>query len=266
MGRPRQQCHYRRLQECEAIEWDAPHPPGPAAVLAAAFVGLVFDGVELGLMPVASLSVSKGFLGEAFTPTARRLWFARFTAALMFGAAVGGIALGHLGDRIGRTRAMGVSILCYSLFAALGARGRKRRSRCSSCDLSLGWVWGVCGPTALPWSPSAGRTPRGRSSPGVTSAGLERGHPDAFPVGRGSGRSPPTPGGGSSNSPACLPFSGSWSWSRCRSRRSGWRLAASRDVGRRDFGAASSGLLASRSRALPSARFRWWEPGRPASG
>lgn len=99
-----------------------PLPPrARAAVLAAAFLGLVFDGVELGLMPVASLSVSKGLLGEAFTPTVGGFWFARFTAALMFGAAVGGIALGHLGDRIGRTRAMGISILCYSLFAALGA-------------------------------------------------------------------------------------------------------------------------------------------------
>lgn len=40
----------------------------------------------------------------------------------MLGAAVGGIALGSLGDRIGRARAMGVSILFYSVFAGLGAR------------------------------------------------------------------------------------------------------------------------------------------------
>jgi SHS family sialic acid transporter-like MFS transporter len=39
----------------------------------------------------------------------------------MLGAAIGGIALGNLGDRIGRTRAMGVCILFYSVFAALGA-------------------------------------------------------------------------------------------------------------------------------------------------
>jgi MFS family permease len=48
-------------------------------------------------------------------------WFARFTASLMLGAAVGRIALGNLGDRIGRTRAMGISILFYSMFAGLGA-------------------------------------------------------------------------------------------------------------------------------------------------
>ncbi|MBX7164705.1 MAG: MFS transporter [Pirellulales bacterium] len=91
------------------------------AVLAAAFAGLVFDGVELGLMPVASLSVTRSLLGDGFTEQLGGLWFAWYTAALMLGAAVGGIALGSLGDRIGRTRAMGVSILCYSLFAGLGA-------------------------------------------------------------------------------------------------------------------------------------------------
>lgn len=90
-------------------------------VLVTCFLALVFDGVELGLMPIASLSVSKSLLGSGFTPELGGEWFARFTAALMLGAAIGGIALGALGDRIGRTRAMGVCILFYSIFAALGA-------------------------------------------------------------------------------------------------------------------------------------------------
>jgi len=96
------------------------HRNARVAVLAAAFLGLVFDGVELGLMPIAALSVSKGLLGPAYTANAGGDWFAWFTAALMLGAAVGGVALGNLGDRIGRTRAMGISILFYSVFAALG--------------------------------------------------------------------------------------------------------------------------------------------------
>ena len=90
-------------------------------VLLAAFLALVFDGVELGLMPIASMSVSKDLLGDAYTDKLGGVWFARFTAALMLGAAIGGIALGNLGDRIGRTRAMGVCILIYSVFAALGS-------------------------------------------------------------------------------------------------------------------------------------------------
>ena len=93
------------------------------AVLCAAFAGLLFDGFELGLMPLASLSVSQDLLGGRYTPTLGGDWFARFTAALMLGAAIGGILLGSLGDRIGRARAMGVSILFYSVFAGTGRVG-----------------------------------------------------------------------------------------------------------------------------------------------
>lgn len=144
------------------------------AVLAAAFLGLLFDGVELGLMPVASLSVSKSLLGDSFTPTLGGEWFARFTAALLFGAAVGGIALGNLGDRIGRTRAMGVSILFYSLFAGMGAWARTQEEMLVLrflVGLGVGGVW----PNAVTlvsecWS--------GASRPwvtGVMSAGLNAG-------------------------------------------------------------------------------------------
>ncbi len=104
-------------------------PPAPAplsaagrwSVLATAFAGLVFSGVQLGLMPVAALSVSRDLLAPAFTEAEGGLWFGYYTAAIMLGAAVGGMALGSLGDRVGRARAMGVSILCYSLFAGAGA-------------------------------------------------------------------------------------------------------------------------------------------------
>ncbi len=72
-------------------------------------------------MPVASFSVTKSLLADDYTAALGGQWFAWFTAALMLGAAVGGSLLGNLGDRIGRTRAMGLSILFYSLFAGLGA-------------------------------------------------------------------------------------------------------------------------------------------------
>jgi MFS family permease len=89
-------------------------------VLLAAFLGLLFDGIELGLMPIASISVTRNLLGSRFTDVLAGDWFARFTASLMLGAAAGGIAFGALGDRIGRTRAMGMSILFYSLFSGAG--------------------------------------------------------------------------------------------------------------------------------------------------
>ncbi len=52
-------------------------------VLASASLGLLFDGIELGLMPVASLSVSQSLLAEGFTKGLGAEWFAWFTASLM---------------------------------------------------------------------------------------------------------------------------------------------------------------------------------------
>jgi SHS family sialic acid transporter-like MFS transporter len=113
-------------------------------VLWVVFAALVFDGVELGLMPVASLSVSQSLLGDDYTPTIGGDWFARFTAALMLGAAIGGIALGSLGDRVGRTRAMGISILFYSVFAAMGAWVRTQEQMLALrflVGLGVGGLW-----------------------------------------------------------------------------------------------------------------------------
>jgi MFS family permease len=119
-------------------------PRARVAVLFAAIGGLLFDGFELGLMPVASLSVTQSLLGAAYTPTLGGDWFARFTAALMLGAAVGGIFLGSLGDRIGRTRALGVSILFYSVFAGMGAVVRTQEQMLVLrfiVGLGVGGVW-----------------------------------------------------------------------------------------------------------------------------
>lgn len=119
-------------------------PRARVAVLLAAIGGLLFDGVELGLMPVASLSVSQSLLGPAYTPTLGGDWFARFTASLMLGAAVGGIILGSLGDRLGRTRALGISILFYSVFAGLGALVRTQEQMLVLrflVGLGVGGVW-----------------------------------------------------------------------------------------------------------------------------
>lgn len=118
--------------------------PARVAILLAAFSGLVFDGVELGIMPIASLSVSRSLLGDEFTPQLGGEWFARFTAALMLGAAVGGIVFGNWGDRIGRTRAMGISILCYSVFAGLGAHAQTQNQMLALrflVGLGVGGVW-----------------------------------------------------------------------------------------------------------------------------
>jgi MFS family permease len=143
-------------------------------VLAAAFLGLLFDGVELGLMPVASLSVSKSLLGDAFTPAAGGDWFARFTAALMLGAAIGGIALGSLGDRIGRSRAMGVSILFYSVCAALGSLVTSQEQMLALrflVGLGVGGMW----PNGIALVAESWPTASKATVSGVMAAGLNAG-------------------------------------------------------------------------------------------
>jgi predicted MFS family arabinose efflux permease len=114
------------------------------AVLIAAFLGLVFDGVELGLMPVATGSICRSLLGEELGAAQTGKWFANFGAALMLGAALGGIFLGSLGDRIGRTKALGISVLFYSVFAGLGAYAQSLEQMLIlrfMVGLGVGGVW-----------------------------------------------------------------------------------------------------------------------------
>ena len=110
------------LPVTQTVEASSPMPRSQRMlVLAAAFSALVFDGFELGLMPVCSISITRHLLGDGYTAKLGGDWFAWLTASLMLGAAVGGITLGALGDRIGRTRALAISIFFYSVFAGLGA-------------------------------------------------------------------------------------------------------------------------------------------------
>jgi MFS family permease len=46
-------------------------------------------------------------------------WFAWYQCAFLFGAAAGGLLFGRLGDRIGRSKAMAASILCYSIISGV---------------------------------------------------------------------------------------------------------------------------------------------------
>ena len=114
---------------------------GRYLVLAAAFAGWMFGGLqissfnlitrpsvidflehrheEIGTTPAearehAALSTSKLYVEEQAGK-----WYARYQAALMFGMAAGGWFFGTLGDRIGRSKAMGLSVLCYSFLTGV---------------------------------------------------------------------------------------------------------------------------------------------------
>ena len=87
--------------------------------LVAAFLGWMFDGVEIGLFPIAGRPALRELL-NATGPDADRIigpWFSAIVAAFLLGAALGGVVFGWLGDRIGRVRAMILSVLTYSLFS-----------------------------------------------------------------------------------------------------------------------------------------------------
>ena len=97
---------------------------GQWLVLIAAFLGWMFDGMEMGLSPIAARSalidlLHLGSHGAALTPTAEAnvgQWHSYVVALFLVGAACGGVLFGSLGDRIGRVRAMALSILTYSIF------------------------------------------------------------------------------------------------------------------------------------------------------
>ena len=90
-------------------------------VLLAAFLGWMFDGMEMGIFPLVArpalqeMQAAAGVLDEQFV----QMWMGKITALFLVGAACGGLVFGWLGDRIGRVRAMTFSILAYSLFTGL---------------------------------------------------------------------------------------------------------------------------------------------------
>ncbi len=90
-------------------------------VLTAAFLGWMFDGLEMGIFPLVArpalqeMQAAAGVLDEQFV----QMWMGKITALFLLGAAAGGLVFGWLGDKVGRVRAMTLSILCYSLFTGL---------------------------------------------------------------------------------------------------------------------------------------------------
>lgn len=89
---------------------------GQWAALAAAFLGWMFDGFEIGLFPMVAQPALKDMLPGAAENVIGN-WIGVMTAAFLVGAATGGVVFGWLGDRLGRVRAMALSILTYAIFS-----------------------------------------------------------------------------------------------------------------------------------------------------
>jgi MFS family permease len=89
---------------------------GKWMALTAALLGWMFDGLEMGLFP----QVAGPALGQLLKTTDKQqinLWLSVATAGFLIGAATGGVLFGWLGDRLGRVRAMTLSVLTYAVFS-----------------------------------------------------------------------------------------------------------------------------------------------------
>ena len=99
---------------------------GQWLALVAAILGWMFDGLEMGLFPLVGRDALRDLLAESLRdlPTAAQegmvgRWFGVMIAGFLVGAATGGVLFGWLGDRIGRVRAMTLSVLTYAVFTGL---------------------------------------------------------------------------------------------------------------------------------------------------
>lgn len=96
---------------------------GAWMALAAALLGWMFDGAEMGVFSMVGRSAVQDMLGYD-TPTPLQetevgKYFGIIIAIFLVGAATGGVLFGWLGDRIGRVRAMSLSVLTYAVFTGL---------------------------------------------------------------------------------------------------------------------------------------------------
>jgi MFS family permease len=86
--------------------------------LTAALLGWMFDGLEMGLFPQVARPSLLDLLGPGNEAKIGQ-WIAVATASFLVGAATGGVLFGWLGDRLGRVRAMTLSVLTYAIFTGL---------------------------------------------------------------------------------------------------------------------------------------------------
>ncbi len=88
--------------------------------LLAALLGWMFDGAEMGMFSMVGRDAIKDLLA-ASNPTEEQVGriFGIIIAVFLVGAAAGGVLFGWLGDRIGRVKAMSLSVLVYALLTGL---------------------------------------------------------------------------------------------------------------------------------------------------
>ena len=84
-------------------------------LLGCALLAWLCAGILMAVPPLAARPAvaALGVTDEAL----RGRWFSWYVCAFLLGAAVGGLVFGWLGDRVGRAKSLGLSVLTYSLLA-----------------------------------------------------------------------------------------------------------------------------------------------------
>src|SRR5262249_11355554 len=108
----------RKAEVVAAVAEEGVSDRGKWMALTAALLGWMFDGLEMGLFPLGNRPALRDLL-QTTGDGVVRLWFAVAAASLLVGAATGGVVFGWLGDRLGRVRAMTLSVLTYAVFSGL---------------------------------------------------------------------------------------------------------------------------------------------------
>ena len=75
----------------------------------------------MGVFPLIARPALCEMLGAGVDEETIRRWNGIFAAAFLLGAALGGVLFGRLGDRIGRVRALSLSVLVYALLTGASA-------------------------------------------------------------------------------------------------------------------------------------------------
>jgi MFS family permease len=102
---------FQRLRDLSPIQWKAG---------IAAWLGWLFDGLDMHLYTlIATPFVALLLHVEAADPSVG-YYSSLIQAAFLFGWALGGGLFGRLGDRIGRSRALVLTILTYAVFTGAG--------------------------------------------------------------------------------------------------------------------------------------------------
>ena len=100
-------------------------------VLIVAWLGWMFDGMEMGLYSVLARPALKDLL-QTVDDKAIGPYVGIMFALFLLGASAGGFIFGRLGDKIGRVKTMIITVLLYSVFTALTALSQ------------TAWQFGIC--------------------------------------------------------------------------------------------------------------------------